>query len=148
MRTSIVQVITINTLLLLLLFMGVLQSRKPDGTLKCYQCQTAGDKTSACGLKNWKDNSYAEKRLMIMSCTRRKSSFCSIITEDGGDSTTRGCAGPRYSNGKEAHVGCTNMGDNKRLCLCDTNLCNKAVKLVPQLILILINVFVFVFNII
>lgn len=124
-----IEVIFIQAILLLISFKNIL-SREPDGALRCYQCESDfGDASNVCNLHNWKHANRTEKRDMIMQCPRRKSSFCHIVIMDNTNdvTTSRGCAGPTFRDGKVAHVGCMHMGEGRRLCLCETNLCNNAV---------------------
>lgn len=105
---------------------GLLETRTPDGSLRCYQCEAkADDKDNICSLHNWKFSNITQKRDMIMQCPRRMSYFCHIVIQEGTNATIRGCSRGTYINGKEAHIGCFYM-DTKRACLCDTNLCNSA----------------------
>lgn len=106
--------------------------RKLDGTLRCYQC--ASSKTNAldvCNLKLWKHTNGTEKRQMITQCPRALSAFCHLLVVKGGDRAVRGCSGPRYIDGKLAHIGCFTMDKTNRVCLCNTNLCNTGNSLDP-----------------
>lgn len=115
------------------------EPRTLDGSLRCYQCNSSEEKQgpnslALCGLKNWKHANTTEKRIMIMQCPRRKSAFCHLILREGTDNAIRGCSGPTYSTGRPAYIGCFSMVDPKgayvdRVCLCDTNLCNRSNRL-------------------
>lgn len=115
------------------------QNHKPrtlDGSLRCFQCNTSEEKQGParlllCGLRNWKHANHSEKRNMIMQCPRRQSAFCHLVLKQGTEHAVRGCSGPNYTTGQAAHIGCFSMTDpngtfNNRVCLCDTNLCNRS----------------------
>lgn len=104
----------------------IIETRQPDGSLRCYQCTAKpDDKDNVCSLHNWKFSNVTQKRNMIMQCPRRMSYFCHLVITEGTNETIRGCSRGTYIDGKEAHIGCFYM-DKKRVCLCDTILCNHA----------------------
>uniref|UniRef100_A0A1B6GAG9 Uncharacterized protein n=1 Tax=Cuerna arida TaxID=1464854 RepID=A0A1B6GAG9_9HEMI len=101
--------------------------RPLDGSLRCYQCNAEDE--HVCTLNNWKHANVTEKRNMIMQCPRRKSAFCHLVLTENSNATVRGCSGPTYTDGRDAHIGCFSMmtaDSTKRVCLCDSNLCNTA----------------------
>uniref|UniRef100_A0A1B6K9A9 Uncharacterized protein n=1 Tax=Graphocephala atropunctata TaxID=36148 RepID=A0A1B6K9A9_9HEMI len=109
------------------------EPRQLDGSLRCYQCDSKD--RSTCTLGNWKHANVTEKRNMIMQCPRKKSAFCHLILTENSNATVRGCSGPTYSDKdeREAHIGCFSMIKPEsnvinRVCLCDTLLCNPAVR--------------------
>lgn len=117
------------------------EHKKPrdlDGSLRCYQCNTeeteAGPGRPTCSLNNWVNINATQKRQLVMQCLRSKSAFCFLMVTQGTGHTARGCSGPEYTSGQKAHVGCFNMVDPKddsfkRVCMCDTTLCNASAKL-------------------
>uniref|UniRef100_A0A1B6E5E3 Protein sleepless n=1 Tax=Clastoptera arizonana TaxID=38151 RepID=A0A1B6E5E3_9HEMI len=126
-------------ILSLIFLLKLAYTREADGTLRCYQCET-DDADNVCSLRQWENNDNEEKRKIMMSCRRRMSSFCKMVTDPYSDYTLRGCAGKNYTSGKEAHIGCIYIEGNKRLCLCDSNFCNTSVKIVPNLVPIIATI--------
>lgn len=114
------------------------RNQKPrvlDGTLKCYTCATEpGDSVNMdmCAVGNWKHANSSEKHEKVTQCPRVVSAFCHMAVDTTRQLTIRGCSGAYYLNGDKAHVGCflADSGD-KRVCLCDTELCNRCSVLKP-----------------
>lgn len=109
------------------------KEKKPplEGTLRCYQCDTKIEKEQklampVCKMDRWKLANSSEKRNMMTHCPRRMSSYCMLVVHK--DRTIRGCYGLRYKDGSRPHYGCFRMGedDPKRVCLCNSDLCNAA----------------------
>uniref|UniRef100_A0A1B6EGV6 Protein quiver n=1 Tax=Clastoptera arizonana TaxID=38151 RepID=A0A1B6EGV6_9HEMI len=95
-------------------------------TLRCYQCDTETmDHWGVCSLKTWMHANRSVKFDLVMQCPGWKAAFCYLMVNNNG-SISRGCAGPTLSDGMKAHMGCMNMGEKRRFCLCNTNLCNTA----------------------
>lgn len=105
------------------------EPKEGDGSLRCYQCNSSEAEDPAkspCHLDNWRQASAPTKRNMVMQCPRSRSSFCHLMLGLHKSETVRGCSGLHYENGKKAYIGCFFMGDEYRVCLCDSNLCNSA----------------------